>query len=105
MTPYEGVHVVNNTDAVLKCALCVIPRFSFNWVKSGGVIPPDRTNATDCALVIRKTKMEDTGNYSCIGRDHSGTLLRQDIPLTVRGQYLQHHMSVCTDNGITWLLV
>ena len=105
MTPYEGVHVVNNTDAVLKCALCVIQRFSFNWVKSGGVIPPDRTNATDCSLVIRKTKMEDTGNYSCIGRDHSGTLLRQDIPLTVRGQYLKHHMSVCTNNGITWLLV
>ena len=88
MTPYEGAHVVNSTDAVLKCALCVIPRVSFTWVKNEGVIPLGRTNATDCSLVIRKTKMEDTGNYSCIGRDQSGTLLRQDIPLTVRGQYL-----------------
>ena len=88
VTPYEGVHVVNNTDAVLKCTLCVIPGFSFTWVKSGGIIPPGRTNASDCSLVIMKTNMEDSGNYSCIGKAQSGTFLREDIPLTVRGQYL-----------------
>ena len=88
MTPYEGVHVVNNTDAVLKCTLCVIPGFSFTWVKSRGVIPPGRTNATACSFVIRKARMEDAGNYTCIGKAQSGVsslVLREDIPLTVRG--------------------
>jgi hypothetical protein len=36
--PHEGVHVVNNTDAILKCTLCVIPGVSFTWVKSGQII-------------------------------------------------------------------
>jgi hypothetical protein len=81
----EGVQVVNNTDVVLKCTLCIIPGISLSWRKRGGILPPGRTNATGCSLVIKKTKMEDTGNYSCIARDHFGTLLRQDIPLTVIG--------------------
>lgn len=88
LSPNEGVHVVNNTDAVLKCTLCVIPGFSFAWIKTGGVLPPDRSNATDCSLVIRNTRMEDTGNYTCIGRAQSGTsslLLREETSLTVRG--------------------
>ena len=86
--PYEGVHVVNNTGAVLKCTFCAMPGFSFTWVKSGGILPPGRANTTGCALIISKVRMEDTGNYTCIGKAESGTsslVLREDIPLTVKG--------------------
>ena len=104
MTPYEGVHVVNNTDAVLKCTLCAIPGFSFTWMKSGGVLPPGRTNASDCALFISKARMEDTGNYTCIGKARSGTsslVLREDIRLTVRGLTLAALVKCCTYTIIT----
>jgi hypothetical protein len=90
--PNEGVRTVNNTDVVLKCTLCVIPGFYFTWIRSGGSLPPDRSDATDCALVISKARTEDSGKYTCIGRARSGTsslVLREDIPLTVEGQMLQ----------------
>ncbi|XP_062504646.1 roundabout homolog 1-like [Corticium candelabrum] len=84
----DGVHVVNNTDAFLKCKLCPMPGFSFTWERKGDELPPNKTEIYNCSLVIRKVRLEDTGNYSCIGKTKSklsSLLIREDIPLIVRG--------------------
>ena len=83
-----GIQVVNGTDAYLKCKWCPLPGVSFVWERMGDDLPSNRTEKGNCSLVIKETTLEDTGNYTCIGRSKSTSsalVLKEQIPLVVRG--------------------